>query len=115
MGVFVDPGPVGRLRRVCRGLIVFLNVCLVSSSGRGASQQVPEPEIEPWLSPGTEVVFKESDTALIAGDWLAPSQDHLSFVIESVQGERLLLASHDKSRRGWVRRAHAASCCWARC
>jgi tetratricopeptide (TPR) repeat protein len=82
----------------------MLIVALVCLPTRAASPQASESDIEPWLPPGTEIVFKESDTALLAGDWLVPSPGSLSFLIEAVQGERLLVASHDKSRRGWVRR-----------
>ncbi len=101
---FVGPRGTGRLKRGFPAPLGLLIVALIARHALAASQRESDSEPGTWLSPGTEVVFKESDTALLTGDWLAPGQDYLSFVIESVQGERLLLVSHDKSRRGWVRR-----------
>ncbi len=71
-----------------------------------ATQQESQEEIEPWLAPGTEVVLKASDIPLRDGEWLALSRDHLTFSIEKVSGERLLLASHDKTQCGWMLREY---------
>ena len=71
----------------------------------GEHRQDPsEPEIEPWLAPGTEVVLKDPETLIRDREWLAPCRDHLTFRIETVQGERLLVVAHDKTQGGWLRR-----------
>jgi tetratricopeptide (TPR) repeat protein len=69
-----------------------------------AAGQLPAPEVETWLPPGAEVVLKLSASPLHDRSWLIACPEHLSFLIEVVEGDRLLVASHDKNRRGWVRR-----------
>ncbi len=85
---------------------LFLTALIVGfGATMGGARQVPsEPEIEPWLGPGTVVVLKDSETPLRDREWLATSRDHLTFVIEHVEGERLLVASRDQSQGGWLRR-----------
>ncbi len=91
-------------RRLClTSLIIDLAIALAAPMA-GARQVSSEPEIEPWLSPGTEVVLKDPNTPIRDREWLALSGDHLIFLIESVQGERLLVASRDKTQGGWLRR-----------
>jgi tetratricopeptide (TPR) repeat protein len=102
----LSTGPLGidRLRPVLTSRILLLSGLLLAQAAPGAPQQAAEPEIERWLPPGTAIVLKESDTPLQDQDWLSPRRDQLVFVIESVSGDRLLVVSHDKSCRGWLRR-----------
>jgi tetratricopeptide (TPR) repeat protein len=100
---FIGPFRAGRLGPGLTSLVIVLNAALVAPMTLAATQQESE-EIEPWLAPGTEVVLKESEIPLRDGEWLAPSRDHLTFSIEKVSGERLLLASHDKTQCGWILR-----------
>jgi tetratricopeptide (TPR) repeat protein len=96
--------PADRLGRV---LTAFL-VVVVASAARptiGMAQDFPEPEIEPYLAVGREVVLKDPNTPMRAGEWLAVSRNHLVFEIVAVRGEQLLLApQRDKDHRGWVQR-----------
>jgi tetratricopeptide (TPR) repeat protein len=108
MGTASGNTPPDRLRKVLTGLIVV--AAGTAWPAIGAAQDLAEPEIEPWLAPGTEVVLKDPATTMRAGDWLAVSRDHLVFDIASVQGEQLLLVSpHDKEHRGWVRRSQVVA------
>jgi tetratricopeptide (TPR) repeat protein len=95
--------PSVRLRLFLTSLIVDLAVGLGSPMA-GARQVSSEPEIEPWLGPGTEVVLKDPETPIRDREWLTTNRDHLTFVIEHVEGERLLVASRDKRLCGWLRR-----------
>jgi tetratricopeptide (TPR) repeat protein len=54
------------------------------------------------LTAGVEVVLKSSGTPLSDAGRLVPSQDRLTFVIERVQGDLILLASSDQTVRGWL-------------
>ena len=95
-----DPGlldPAGRL---------LIGAASVPMSHAANTQQESAEEIEPWLAPGTEVVLKGSDIPLRDGEWLALSRDHLTFSIEKVSGERLLVASRDKTQCGWILREY---------
>ena len=51
---------------------------------------------------GTEVVLKASDTPLFDEGTLVPTQDHLAFLVERVESDRVLVLSRDKSVRGWL-------------
>jgi len=104
MSVFTGRLGINRLRPVLTLLILLLYGFLVARAASGAPQQAAEPEIERWLSPGTAIVLKESGTPLRDQDWLAPSRDQPTFVIDSVSGDRLLVVSPDQSCRGWLRR-----------
>ncbi len=87
-------------------IIALINAVPIASMTLAAAQQESDGELEPWLAPGTEVVLKASDIPLRDGEWLTLSRDHLTFTIEKVSGERLLLASHDKTQCGWMLREY---------
>ena len=106
MRPFIGPFRTGRLGPGLTSLIVLLNVALVASMTLAVAQPESEEDIEPWLAPGTEVVLKASDVPLREGEWLSLSRDHLTFSIEKVSGERLLLASRDKTQCGWMLREY---------
>jgi tetratricopeptide (TPR) repeat protein len=77
-----------------------VSVILLVMPHFGAAQSASEP----WLPVGTEIVLKDCDTPLRDQGWLSPSPEQITFVIEAVEGERLLVVSPDKSRHGWLRR-----------
>ena len=100
--------PESRLADRLRRVVTAFLIVVVASTARptiGMAQDFPEPEVEPYLAPGTEVVLKDPNIPLRTGEWLALSRDHLVFDIVAVRGEQLLLApQHDKDHRGWVQR-----------
>ncbi len=94
-----------RHSRSARPRLFLISLIVGLGSTMASARQVSsEPEIEPWLGPGTEVVLKDPETPIHNREWLATNRDHLTFVIEHVEGERLLVASRDKSQGGWLRR-----------
>ncbi|MGP0066258.1 MAG: tetratricopeptide repeat protein [Isosphaeraceae bacterium] len=103
MKPFIGPFRAGRLGP---GLGCLLLLLIAAPIANATSQQESDDAIEPWLAPGTQVVLKASDIPLRDGEWLSLSRDHLTFSIEKVSGERLLLASHDKSHCGWMLREY---------
>ena len=54
------------------------------------------------LSVGTEVVLKFSGTPLFDQGRQISSMDHLTFLVERLEQDRILVVSRDKSVRGWV-------------
>jgi tetratricopeptide (TPR) repeat protein len=69
---------------------------------QGNQSRAAAGELPPGVAVGSEVVLKTPGTPLYdVGHWV-PSQDHLTFVVERAQGDRLLVVSRDKTVRGWL-------------
>ncbi len=66
------------------------------------SKQRTDAQTSAALAVGTEVVLKASDTPLFDEGTLVPTQDHLAFLVERVESDRVLVVSRDKSVRGWL-------------
>jgi tetratricopeptide (TPR) repeat protein len=87
------------------GLAIFLplwNFVLLTSADDATPRPASATQSGSGLEVGVEVVLKVSDTPLFDQGRMIPSQDNLTFLIERIEEDRILVVSRDKSIRGWL-------------
>ncbi len=83
-------------------LFLVLNGAVVALAQPGDAKPSTRPEAERGLAAGLLVVLKEGNTPLHDEGRLITLGDYLRVAVERIDGGRVLLASRDGKRRGWV-------------
>jgi tetratricopeptide (TPR) repeat protein len=88
--------------------ILLLAVCVFfPAQVRAAATQAPGAQASaPSLGPGMEVILKSTEVPLADAGRLVSSQDRLTFLIERIERDRVLVVSTDKVVRGWIHPDH---------
>jgi tetratricopeptide (TPR) repeat protein len=97
-----DFRPTRRLRSGLAFLLLLLNIVRLATAADGVPAHPAGAQLNPGLAVGSEVVLEASDTPLFDEGTLVPTQDHLAFLVERVESDRVLVVSRDKSVRGWL-------------
>ncbi len=81
---------------------------VASAAAQAVADGKPAPGAQPGsvLAPGVEVILKSTEVPLSDAGRLVSAQDHLTFVIEQTEPDRVLLVSTDKAVRGWLHPDH---------
>ena len=91
-----------RIRTGSIALFLLWNGVLAVPAQEAGSKPSNQPQAGPGIAVGSFVVLKVWDTPLDDDGRLVPSGYHVRFVVERVEGSRVLVASHIVGRRGWV-------------